>query len=194
MDMNIRQKLRNVLLQLSSLLEDNTEDIQKTTVKNDIPFNEYPPSGTYGYESLSSSVESAIKKKEDARLIDKGANSPAEDIKKNAFKDQQPLDNNDGQEISKLLKEMSRLVIELETYQKRMTDDNSIQILDMIDSRLMEIMEDYRLKKDMTLFDRNCHTVSPYTPVENGTPITDIIRNGVEYKGEILLKAIVKCR
>lgn len=180
--MGIRQKVCDLLEFLSSMMEDEKNG-RKTEVVTEVTFNECAPSGSCGCESLTSSTESAIHEKEEKDRV----NEKVENVKKKA---QQMVD----EDKQNLIEELVKLILEFESYRKRVNDDNSKQILDMINGRLIETMKDFQLTAEATSFDSRYHTVSPFEPVKNGTPIVRVIRPGIEYRGVVLLKAVVEVK
>lgn len=97
------------------------------------------------------------------------------------------IDNN-------MLKSIIELVEELDHILAQSNDSNAQSIMQYCQDRLFEILFNNgcaRINSD-TAYDSERHTVRPLSIISKGTHISEYVRDGVLFNGEVLLKALVK--
>lgn len=113
------------------------------------------------------------------------------------------LDNNSEEEIShteevnrgfQLQKDVISTIEEFDTYLSRIENEDAKELVSLFQYRLIEAM----VKSGSTPIDKeiefDClrHVPVPFSIVQDGTPIKEVLRIGLEYNGSVVLKARVK--
>ena len=95
-----------------------------------------------------------------------------------------------------IIPSLVELIEELDSIVKQSIDCNVHAVVEFCQNRIVEVLLANGCSKieESTLFDSLCHTVKPFAIIGNGTEIHSYLRDGIIYKGKILLKAIVKIK
>lgn len=94
-----------------------------------------------------------------------------------------------------IILELIDLVKELDYYASQIDNENGKNVVSYCQNRIIESILKHNsfvaISAD-TEYNTLWHTTRPYSSVQEGTIIKDIIRTGIIYHGKVILKAIVK--
>ena len=106
-------------------------------------------------------------------------------------------DTNDKKTVSdtcvKIMLDLSELILELDTLYKQSDDSNMHAAIEFSQERIIEVLlaNGCSIIEEQRSFDSVLHIPKPFAIVNNGAVIKSYLRQGIMYKGKILLKAIV---
>lgn len=119
---------------------------------------------------------------------------PLESVLKDEEVNEKELAREDNDRIVKLFISFSEIINEFDTYILRTENEETKQIIGLCQYRLIEAMVSNGatpIDKDVE-FDCLRHVPVPFSIVQDGMPIKEILRIGLEYDGKIVLKAKVE--
>lgn len=118
---------------------------------------------------------------------------PLESVLKDEEVNEKELAREDNDRILKLFISFSEIINEFDTYILQTENEETKQIIGLCQYRLIEAMVSNgatSIDKDIE-FDCLRHVPVPFSIVQDGMPIKEILRMGLEYDGRVILKAKV---
>lgn len=97
---------------------------------------------------------------------------------------------------SNIIFALTEIIEELDSVYKQSDDSNVYTTIEFCQNRIIEVLlaNGCSVMEEFELFNPIHHVTSPFTIIKNGTEIQSYQRNGIIYKGKVLLKAIVKTK
>ena len=99
-----------------------------------------------------------------------------------------------GNELHSIFQSFVELIDELDALHNRIDDDNSKEIINYCEERIIETIiarGGKPIEKEDT-YNVERHIPVPFQMVDEGTPISELVRKGIEDSEGVLLKALVK--
>lgn len=103
------------------------------------------------------------------------------------------LHNEETERVVRLQKDVISAIEEFDTYLSRIENEDAKELITLFQYRLIESLVASGatpIDKDIE-FDCLRHVPVPFSIVKDGTPIKEILRIGLEYNGNVILKAKV---
>ena len=97
---------------------------------------------------------------------------------------------------SSIILALTEIIEELDSVYKQSDDSNVHTTIEFCQNRIIEVLLSNGCSEmeEFAFFNSTHHVTSPFSIIKNGTEIQSYLRNGVIYKGKVLLKAIVKTK
>lgn len=145
-------------------------------------------------ENVDNVASETIQTEKPMNEADIEIDTPIESVLKDEDVKEKELEQEDNDRILKLFISFSEIINEFDTYILQTENEETKQIIGLCQYRLIESM----VSNGATPIDKdiefNClrHVPVPFSIVQDGTPIKEILRIGLEYNGSVVLKAKVK--
>ena len=145
-------------------------------------------------ENIDNVISGTIRTEEPLNKSEFEINIPIESVlKEEEVNKKELLTQEDIDRILRLFISFSEIINEFDTYILQTKNEETKQIIGLCQYRLIESMVSNGatpIDKDVA-FDCLRHVPVPFSIVKDGTPIKEILRIGLEYNGNVILKAIV---
>lgn len=165
---------------------ENIDNVASKTIQTEEPMNE---------TEIDIPIESVLK--EDEKNKDETEpiiGIPVESVLKEEAGKEMSLCLKGNGDILKLFTSLSDLINEFDTYLLQTQNEETKQMIEVFQYRLIESLEAngaIPIDKD-TEFDCLKHVPVPFSIVQDGMPIKEILRIGLKYNGSVILKARVR--